>query len=127
MSATNKPITWEQFRELFRRKYFTLVGRNLKLQDFLNLEQGDKTVVVYERELNCLSHFAFGVTNDKVRKGDCFVIGLRPKIQGAVMAHKPSDYSTTIQLTKMLDNRELVKAKVSIEVNTSIFQKRKSN
>ena len=37
-------ITWEQFRESFFAKFFTVNLRYAKQQEFLNLEQGDMTV-----------------------------------------------------------------------------------
>ncbi|TYK01419.1 gag protease polyprotein [Cucumis melo var. makuwa] len=37
-------ITWEQFKESFYAKFFSASLRDAKWQEFLNLEQGDRTV-----------------------------------------------------------------------------------
>ncbi|KAA0059581.1 gag protease polyprotein [Cucumis melo var. makuwa] len=37
-------ITWEQFKESFYAKFFSASLRDAKRQEFLNLEQGDRTV-----------------------------------------------------------------------------------
>ncbi|TYJ97075.1 gag protease polyprotein [Cucumis melo var. makuwa] len=51
-------ITWEQFKENFYAKFFSANVKHAKLQEFLNLEQGDLTVEQYDVEFDMLSHFA---------------------------------------------------------------------
>lgn len=77
MCATNGPITLDRFSETFLRKYFTLVAQHLKLKEFLSLEQGHISVTTYGREFTRLSRFSSSVADDKERKADFFIMGLR--------------------------------------------------
>ncbi|KAA0050679.1 gag protease polyprotein [Cucumis melo var. makuwa] len=51
-------ITWEQFKESFYAKFFSASLRDAKRQEFLKLEQGDRTVEQYDAEFDMLSRFA---------------------------------------------------------------------
>ncbi|XP_058003720.1 uncharacterized protein LOC131180121 [Hevea brasiliensis] len=51
-------LTWEDFLREFREKYVSDTYVDMKLQEFLSLKQEDMTVVEYEREFSCLSHYA---------------------------------------------------------------------
>ncbi|TYK27119.1 ty3-gypsy retrotransposon protein [Cucumis melo var. makuwa] len=51
-------ITWKQFKESFYAKFFSASLQDAKRQEFLNLEQSDRTVEQYDAEFDMLSHFA---------------------------------------------------------------------
>ncbi|XP_023520279.1 uncharacterized protein LOC111783587 [Cucurbita pepo subsp. pepo] len=56
---------------------------------------------------------------------ECFVMGLRPDIRGAVSAHDPPDYATTLRLAETLDVKEYPTEDTQTHPNTSVDQKRK--
>ncbi|XP_022932239.1 uncharacterized protein LOC111438602 [Cucurbita moschata] len=58
-------------------------------------------------------------------KVECFVMGLRPDVRGAVSAHLPPDYATALRLAETLDDREYPKEDTQTHLNTSVDQKRK--
>ncbi|XP_051117314.1 uncharacterized protein LOC127242023 [Andrographis paniculata] len=40
-------MTWERFKEIFRNKYFTALVRIMKMNEFIQLKQGNVTVTDY--------------------------------------------------------------------------------
>ena len=83
-------ITWEQFKENFYAKFFSANVKHAKLQEFLNLEQGDMTVEQYDAEFDMLSRFAPDMVRDEAARTEKFVRGLRLDLQGIVRALQPS-------------------------------------
>ncbi|KAL0554084.1 hypothetical protein IC582_007995 [Cucumis melo] len=75
-------ITWEQFKENFYAKFFSANVKHAKLQEFLNLEQGDMTVEQYDAEFDMLSRFAPDMVRDEAARTEKFVRGLRLDLQG---------------------------------------------
>ncbi|KAA0041711.1 gag-protease polyprotein [Cucumis melo var. makuwa] len=51
-------ITWEQFKDSFYEKLFFASLQDAKRQEFLNLEQDNRTVEHYDAEFDMLSRFA---------------------------------------------------------------------
>ena len=96
IAADEDDITWTQFRTAFLRKYFKPVVRYKKQHEFLSIEQENRSVEEYEREFTRLSHFAPIMVSTEELKVECFVMGLRPDVRGAVLAHLPPDYATTL-------------------------------
>ncbi|TYJ97506.1 gag-protease polyprotein [Cucumis melo var. makuwa] len=70
-------ITWEQFNENFYAKFFSVIVKYAKRQEFLNLEQGDMTVEQYDVEFDMLSRFDPDVIRDEAVGTEKFVRGLR--------------------------------------------------
>ncbi|KAL0540220.1 hypothetical protein IC582_024453 [Cucumis melo] len=83
-------ITWQQFKESFYAKFFSVSLRDAKRQEFLNLEQGDMTVEQYDAEFDMLSHFAPEMIATEAARADKFIRGLRLDIQGLVRAFRPA-------------------------------------
>ena len=51
-------MTWAKFHELFMGKYFSATARHAKAQEFLELKQGDMTVIEYVAGFTELARFA---------------------------------------------------------------------
>ncbi|KAL4026012.1 hypothetical protein IC575_014419 [Cucumis melo] len=75
-------ITWEQFKDSFYAKFFSASLRDAKWQEFLNLEQDDRTVEQYDAKFDMLSRFALEMIATEAARADKFVRGLRLDIQG---------------------------------------------
>ncbi|KAA0051440.1 ty3-gypsy retrotransposon protein [Cucumis melo var. makuwa] len=69
-------ITWDQFKKNFYAKFFSANVKHAKLQEFLNLEQGDMTVEQYDAKFDMLSHFAPDVVRDEAARTEKFVRAL---------------------------------------------------
>ena len=82
-------MTWVDFRELFMSKFFPAFSKHVKAQEFLDLQQGDMTVLEYVARFSELAHFAYDyVATDlaKVRRfEDVLRLSIRGKIVGLLL------------------------------------------
>ncbi|KAL0554252.1 hypothetical protein IC582_008169 [Cucumis melo] len=99
-------ITWEQFKENIYAKFFSANVKHAKLQEFLNLEQGDMTVEQYDAEFNMLSRFAPDVVRDEAARTEKFVRGLRLDLQGIVRALRPATHAEALRIALDLSLHE---------------------
>ena len=76
VSRDVETMTWEEFRELFMNKFFPASARHVKAREFLELKQGNMTILESLRE-----YVAIDMT--KVRK---FEDGLKLSIRGKIAA-----------------------------------------
>ncbi|TYK29226.1 gag protease polyprotein [Cucumis melo var. makuwa] len=118
-------ITWEQFKENFYAKFFSANVKHAKLQEFLNLEQGDMTVEQYDVEFDMLSRFAPDVVRDEAARTEKFVRGLRLDIQGIVRALRPATHADALRITLDLSLHERVDSSKAIGRGSALGQKRK--
>ena len=84
-SKNVEAMTWVDFREHFLSKFFPVSARHVKDREFLDLQQGDMTVLEYVARFTELARFAdyYEATNlAKVRR---FEDGLRLSIKGKIM------------------------------------------
>ncbi|KAA0061201.1 pol protein [Cucumis melo var. makuwa] len=91
-------ITWEQFKENFYAKFFSANVKHAKLQEFLNLEQGDMTVEQYDAEFDMLSRFTPDMVRDEAARTEKFVRGLRLDLQGIVRALRPATHADALRI-----------------------------
>ncbi|KAA0036161.1 ty3-gypsy retrotransposon protein [Cucumis melo var. makuwa] len=92
-------ITWEQFKENFYAKFFSVSLRYAKQQEFLNLEQDDMIVEQCDVEFNMISRFSHDVVRDEAVKTEKFVRGLRLGLQDFVRAFRPTTHADALHLT----------------------------
>ncbi|TYK22669.1 ty3-gypsy retrotransposon protein [Cucumis melo var. makuwa] len=72
--------------------------KHAKLQEFLNLEQGDMTVEQYDAEFDMLSRFALDVVRDEATRTEKFIRGLRLDLQGIVRALQPATHADALRI-----------------------------
>ncbi|XP_034208114.1 uncharacterized protein LOC117621659 [Prunus dulcis] len=58
-------ITWPVFRAAFDSQYYPQAYQNLKMEEFLQLEQGSMTVLEYEKKFNELSKYCIPLVEDE--------------------------------------------------------------
>jgi hypothetical protein len=73
-------VSWQQFVDLFRKRYFPDSLRLQKEAEFIRIEQGNQSVYEYERKFAELSRFAPHMVDIEVRKARHFERGLREEI-----------------------------------------------
>ena len=73
-------LTWNEFSVAFQDKYFPMIVRYRKEEEFLALKQGNMTVQQYEAQFTILSRFAPGLVGDDAMKARRFQRGLREDI-----------------------------------------------
>ena len=77
----NGKHTWKEFQELFLKRYFPFSIHERKRKEFLYLNQGNRSVLEYDREFNKLSKFARGLVATEQDRVEKFVGGLRMSLQ----------------------------------------------
>ncbi|GFS36587.1 hypothetical protein Acr_00g0046810 [Actinidia rufa] len=75
---------WPRFLEVFNEEYFSEMVRDQKIQEFLNLKQGNMIVVVYNAKFMELSRYAPHIVSTESRKARRFEAGLRWNIKNKV-------------------------------------------
>ncbi|GFZ09775.1 hypothetical protein Acr_21g0003740 [Actinidia rufa] len=75
---------WPRFLEVFNEEYFPEIVRDQKIQEFLNLKQGNMIVVVYNAKFMELSRYAPHIMSTESRKARRFEAGLRWNIKNKV-------------------------------------------
>jgi hypothetical protein len=73
-------ITWREFTEAFCGVYIPPGLTEIKLGEFLALNQGTKTMIQYLHTFNNLSCYASGMVNTDAKKIASFKRGLNPKM-----------------------------------------------
>jgi hypothetical protein len=68
----NAHITWREFTEAFRGVYIPPGLTEMKLGEFLALNQGTKTVTQYLHAFNNLSYYASNMVNTNAKKDHQF-------------------------------------------------------
>ncbi|TYJ95735.1 ty3-gypsy retrotransposon protein [Cucumis melo var. makuwa] len=119
-------ITWQQFKESFYAKFFSASLRDVKWQEFLNLEQGDMTVEQYDAEFDMLSHFAPEMIATEAARADKFVKGFRLDIQGLVRAFQPVTHADALRLAVDLSLQERANSSKGAGRGSTSGQKRKA-
>jgi hypothetical protein len=76
----NAHITWREFTDAFRGVYISPSLTEMKLGEFLSLNQGTKTVTQYLHAFNNLSCYASDMVNTDAKKIASFKRGLNPKM-----------------------------------------------
>ena len=69
------PIEWEEFRESFRGKYFPRERREVKVYEFINLNQGNMSVEEYSLMFSMLSIYAPSLMSNPRDDMSIFVTG----------------------------------------------------
>ncbi|KAA0065652.1 ty3-gypsy retrotransposon protein [Cucumis melo var. makuwa] len=118
-------ITWEQFKENFYAKFFSANVKHAKLQEFLNLEQGDMTVEQYDAEFDMLSRFAPDVVRDEAARTEKFVRGLRLDLQGIVRALRSATHANALRIALDLSLHERADSSKAAGRGSTLGQKRK--
>ena len=92
-------MNWKEFRQLFNEKYYCDVAKTAKMNEFLNLVQGNATITEYVNKFDGLAKFAFDMVPTDVARKERFIKGLNPRIvQGIRVApvHEVSTYAQVV-------------------------------
>jgi len=89
-------ITWEEFKDEFRRYHVPGGLVQLKASEFLALSQGAMTVNQYVRKFIALSRYAPEDVNTDKKKQLMFKKGLKPKLYSQLVSHIYPDFNTLV-------------------------------
>ncbi len=79
----------------------------MKLQEFLILKQGDRTIVEYERDFSQLSHYAGSLVSTPRDRCKRFETWLRPNLIMQVMGFRHQNFSELISQALEMERIEL--------------------
>ncbi|XP_022872504.1 uncharacterized protein LOC111391503 [Olea europaea var. sylvestris] len=102
MSRTRTPkqqlaLTWEQFKKELMDKYFPQSLRDFKESEFLQLKQGNMSLMDYERKFDQLSRYAPHLVDTEIKKTRRFEQGLNPDISMILMSHRFTSYREMLE------------------------------
>ena len=99
-------MTWAEFHDLFMGKYFSATTRHVKAQEFLELKQGDMTVIEYVVRFTELARFSDDYVATDLAKVRRFENGLRLSIRGRIVGLHLQDMDSMVG-TAMTIEREM--------------------
>jgi len=85
----------------------------MKLKEFLKLQQGGKSVMEYVGKFNQLSQYALEHVNTDAKKKQCFICGLNSKLQTMLTTFTTATYNelVSIAITTEEKNRQHMEVK----------------
>ena len=69
-------IEWEEFKEDFLRKYFPCKRREVKVEEFINIKQGNMSVKEYSWKFSMFSRYARSLVSNPRDEMSHFVTGV---------------------------------------------------
>ena len=99
-------MTWAEFQELFKGKYFPETARHAKAQEFLELKQGATTVMDYVARFTELARFADDYVANDLAKVRRFENGLKLSIWARTVGLRLQDMNSMVGTTLTIE-REL--------------------
>ena len=107
------PVTWENFKEMFYRKYFPQSTREQMMSQFLALKQENRSVAEYEAEFSRLVKFTpTGIKDNEATKMQKFRDGLNLELQLDVHGR---DYASLGSLINKAKEMETIRSKIKLQ------------
>ncbi|XP_020208616.1 uncharacterized protein LOC109793559 [Cajanus cajan] len=103
-------LNWDNFKKAFLEKYFLDDVRSRKEMEFLELNQGNNTVVEYAAKFDALVRYCTHYHCEGGERAKCikFVNGLRPEVKIAINYQEIYHFSTLVNKCSIYnrDNRD---------------------
>ena len=109
------PITWDQFSKGFYGRFFPVTAQKKMEEQFIRLQQSNRTVDEYVVEFLRLSWFAPFLVSDEENRAERFQQGLKMDIQILLMPQQLKTYSQVLTIAREVErglkkkNREVGK------------------
>ena len=94
---SQEPLEWENFKDVFFKKYFLRSVRRQKESEFIQLRQGNMIVAKYEIKFTQLSRFSSYLISTEERKAFRFQDDLSPFFKDELSLHKLETYSVVVE------------------------------
>jgi len=91
-------VTWTEFKDAFCTHYILEGLMAMKAEEFLALQQGDKSVMEYVAKFNHLSQYATEHVNTDRKKKACFMRGLNTKLQTMMTTYQNATYYEVVNI-----------------------------
>jgi hypothetical protein len=99
MQPPDHVVTWDEFRTAFRAHHIPEGLIERKLNEFLNLTQGTRTVMQYAQVFNHLCQYAGYHEDSDARKGDHFRRGLNTKLKERLNLVRADSFNKLVNMT----------------------------
>ncbi|KAJ9548050.1 hypothetical protein OSB04_020593 [Centaurea solstitialis] len=90
-------MSWESFKTRFNKQYCPPDLQKRLEKEFLELNQGSRSVVDYETEFNHKAQFATRFLTTEQERIDHFIDGLRPEIRDVVANREISEFEKAVE------------------------------
>ncbi|XP_042468659.1 uncharacterized protein LOC122051540 [Zingiber officinale] len=116
-------ITWQMYREAFERQYFPVTFCLARRQEFLNLKQGDRSVMEYNAEFSRLAEFCPHLVAQDYDRMHQFTQGLAAYIRLKMSGFPGSSYREVLDRVLFI---EMTQQQVNLEKsnNKQVTQKK---
>ncbi|XP_034207192.1 uncharacterized protein LOC117621042 [Prunus dulcis] len=101
-------ITWQVFRVAFDSQYYPQAYQNLKMEEFLQLEQGTMTVLEYEKKFNELSKYCIPLVEDENKKCQLFTRGLKASIRDIVISQRLTNFGDLVMSASLIESNQMM-------------------
>jgi hypothetical protein len=98
MQAAGHVVTWDEFRTAFRAHHIPEGLIERKLNEFLNLTQGTRTILQYAQIFNHLCQYAGYHADNDARKRDRFRRGLNTKLKERLNLVKAKNFNELVNM-----------------------------
>jgi len=98
-----KPITWDQFSKGFYERFFLAIAQKEMEEQFIRLQQLNRSVDEYAAEFQRLSRFAPYMVSDEEKRASRFQHGLKMDIQLFLIPHQFKTYSQVLFIAREVE------------------------
>jgi hypothetical protein len=98
MQPTDHVVGWEEFKTAFRGHHIPAGIMDRKLNEFMALTQGSRTVLLYAQAFNDLCQYAGYHANTDEKKRDRFRRGLNTKLCDHLNIVRANSYNELVNL-----------------------------
>ncbi|XP_024976223.1 uncharacterized protein LOC112514123 [Cynara cardunculus var. scolymus] len=94
-------LSWAEFVNRFKDQFCPKTAARQMKEDFLKLEQGNRTVWEYTEKFIEYSRFAEHYISSESRKVEMYIWGLKPWIREFVIAMNPTTFSLIVDAAEV--------------------------
>jgi hypothetical protein len=98
MLPADREVSWEEFKTAFRGHHIPAGILDRKLNEFLVLNQGTRTVLQYAQAFNDLCQYAGYHADSDEKKRDCFRRGLNTKLRERLNTVRADSFNELVNL-----------------------------
>ena len=104
MLPADHVVTWEEFRTAFRAHHIPEGLLERKLNEFLALTQGNRTVLQYAQVFNYLCQYVGHHADSDAKKQDRFRRGLNTKLKEHLNLVRPNNFNELVNMAITQDD-----------------------
>ncbi|VVA40893.1 PREDICTED: retrotransposon, partial [Prunus dulcis] len=96
------------FKAAFDSQYYPQAYQNVKMEEFLQLEQGIMTILEYEKKFNELSKYCLPLVEDEIKKCQLFIMGLKASIRDIVISQRLTNFGDVVMSASLIESSQMM-------------------